>query len=65
MAFLPRDNDALNINPAIGVDEILSEHGSDFLWAVMAIYGVSFVSPHSPSTDHVYLEEDEAEAHKH
>lgn len=44
MAVLPRANDALDINPPLGVDLTLSEHGSDFLWAVTAVYIVSFVS---------------------
>jgi bacteriorhodopsin len=38
-----RENDALNVNPPAG-DQNLSEHGSDWLWAVTAIYVVSFVS---------------------
>lgn len=37
-----RTNDALNINPPAG-DEHLSVHGSDWLWAVTAIYTVSFL----------------------
>ena len=44
MNVLPRANDVLNINPPVGVDEALSLHGSDWLWAVTAIYAVSFVS---------------------
>ncbi|KAK9319017.1 hypothetical protein V1517DRAFT_342115 [Lipomyces orientalis] len=44
MAVLPRENDALNINPPVGVDEALSQHGSDWLWAVTAIYAISFIS---------------------
>jgi bacteriorhodopsin len=43
MAFLPRGNDALKINPPIGVDIVLSDHTSDWLWAVTAIYILSFV----------------------
>jgi bacteriorhodopsin len=43
MAFLPRENDALNINPPVGVNMALSDHGSDWLWAVMAVYIISFV----------------------
>ena len=40
--ILLRDNDALDVNPPAG--EIhLSTHGSDWLWAVTAIYVVSFV----------------------
>ncbi|KAJ8124001.1 hypothetical protein O1611_g9463 [Lasiodiplodia mahajangana] len=41
--ILGRGNDALNINPPAG-DESLSVHGSDWLWAVTAIYVVSFIS---------------------
>ncbi len=43
MAVLPRENDALNVNPNTGIDEYLSVNGSDWLWAVTAIYVVSFV----------------------
>lgn len=39
-----RASDALNVNPVAGVDEALSVHGSDWLWAITAIYIVSFVS---------------------
>jgi len=46
MALLPRGNDALNINPPVGVDIALSDHGSDWLWAVTAFYIISFVSSH-------------------
>ncbi|KUJ06856.1 family A G protein-coupled receptor-like protein [Mollisia scopiformis] len=42
MALFPRANDALNINPPTGVDLSLSVHGSDWLWAVTAIYILSF-----------------------
>lgn len=45
MSLFARGNDALNVNPVTGVDEALSVHGSDWLWAVTAIYVVSFVSP--------------------
>ncbi|KAJ4361751.1 hypothetical protein N0V83_010691 [Neocucurbitaria cava] len=41
--LLTRANDALNINPPLGVNEALSVHGSDFLWAVTAIHIVSFL----------------------
>lgn len=44
MMTLPRGNGALSANPPVGVDEALSVHGSDFLWAVMAIYTAAFVS---------------------
>ncbi|KAI0388986.1 heat shock protein 30 [Xylariaceae sp. FL0594] len=47
MAVLPellfgRSNDALNVNPPAG-SERLSVHGSDWLWAVTAIYILSFL----------------------
>ncbi|KAL3456656.1 hypothetical protein BJX64DRAFT_296550 [Aspergillus heterothallicus] len=42
MSLLGRANEALNINPVTGVDEALSVHGSDWLWAVTAIYLASF-----------------------
>ncbi|KAH7129865.1 hypothetical protein B0J13DRAFT_529939 [Dactylonectria estremocensis] len=42
MIFLPRGNDALHVNPPIGVDHALSQAGSNWLWAVTAIYIVSF-----------------------
>ncbi|KIH91581.1 hypothetical protein SPBR_01941 [Sporothrix brasiliensis 5110] len=38
-----RSNDALNINPPAG-DEHLSVHGSDWLWAVFAVYLASFLA---------------------
>lgn len=38
-----RGNDALNINPPAG-QERLSVHGSDWLWAVTAVFILSFVS---------------------
>ncbi|KAJ0115243.1 hypothetical protein J7T55_001653 [Diaporthe amygdali] len=43
MSILIRANDALGINPPSGVDSALSVHGSDFLWAVTAIFIVSFL----------------------
>ncbi|KAJ5539540.1 family A G protein-coupled receptor-like protein [Penicillium frequentans] len=42
MGILARANDALSVNPPTGVAEALSEHGSDWLWAVTAIYAVAF-----------------------
>jgi bacteriorhodopsin len=39
-----RGNDALNVNPPPASDQFLLEHGSDWLWAVTAIYAVAFVS---------------------
>jgi len=38
-----RDNEALTINPPAG-DRQLVEHGSDWLWAVTAIYVVTFLA---------------------
>jgi bacteriorhodopsin len=42
MTVLPRTNDALEVNPPAG-DELLSTNGSNWLWAVTAIYAFSFV----------------------
>ncbi|RAO64297.1 uncharacterized protein BHQ10_000309 [Talaromyces amestolkiae] len=42
MDLFTRGNDALNVNPATGVAETLSQHGSDWLWAVTAIYIIAF-----------------------
>jgi bacteriorhodopsin len=42
MPVLFTRNDALDVNPQ-GGDARLSEAGSDWLWAVTAIYLVSFV----------------------
>jgi bacteriorhodopsin len=44
MSLISRANDVLQVNPVTGVDETFSVHGSDWLWAVTAIYIVSFVS---------------------
>jgi bacteriorhodopsin len=44
MSLIGRANDVFQVNPVTGVDEALSVHGSDWLWAVTAIYIVSFVS---------------------
>ncbi|KAI1344096.1 heat shock protein 30 [Xylariaceae sp. FL0016] len=41
--LMGRANDALNVNPPAGNDA-LSVHGSDWLWAVTAIYIVSFLA---------------------
>jgi bacteriorhodopsin len=38
-----RANEALDINPPAG-DQYLSTNGSDWLWAVTAVYTLSFVS---------------------
>ncbi|KAK4139685.1 uncharacterized protein C8A04DRAFT_40519 [Dichotomopilus funicola] len=43
MALLLTRNDALSANPPAGVDETLSVHGSEWLWAVTAIYIVAFL----------------------
>jgi len=43
MAVLARTNDALNVNPPSG-DNYLSDHGSNWLWAVTAVYIVSFLA---------------------
>lgn len=48
MSLIGRANTALNSNPVTGVDEALSVHGSDWLWAVTAIYVLSFVSFSAP-----------------
>lgn len=37
MALLIRTNDALKVNPPMA-DHNLTDHGSDWLWAVTAIY---------------------------
>lgn len=44
MALFLRENDALTTNPPLGVDEALSVNGSDWLWAVAAVYSFSFVN---------------------
>jgi bacteriorhodopsin len=38
MAILVRENDALNTNPPPAADNFLTTNGSNWLWAVMAIY---------------------------
>jgi bacteriorhodopsin len=43
MGLLQRTNDALNINPPAG-EQFLSEHGSNWLWAVAAVYTFSLVA---------------------
>ena len=42
--FLQRSNDALNINPPTGDTHALVTHGSDWLWAVDAVYCFSFLT---------------------
>ncbi|KAG0650091.1 trametes versicolor [Hyphodiscus hymeniophilus] len=49
MALIPRGSDTLNINPPLGVDMALSDHGSDFLWAVTAVYVIAFFGILVPS----------------
>ncbi|KIW59748.1 hypothetical protein PV05_00019 [Exophiala xenobiotica] len=49
MDLLPRGNDALNVNPSTGVDLVLSTNGSDWLWAVTAVYILSFFACLVPS----------------
>jgi len=41
--FIPRGNDAIGINPP-NADRSLSTGGSDWLWACMAVFGVTFLS---------------------
>ncbi|KAF3769796.1 family A G protein-coupled receptor-like protein [Cryphonectria parasitica EP155] len=43
MALSSRGGDALSISPPTGVDDALSRAGSDWLWAVTAIYIMSFL----------------------
>lgn len=40
--ILPRSNKALQINPPLG-DQALSVGGSDWLWAVTAVFVLEFV----------------------
>ncbi|RYO78707.1 hypothetical protein DL762_008560 [Monosporascus cannonballus] len=42
MGILVRDNDALDINPPAG-DEYFTTNGSNWLWAVTAVYGFLFL----------------------
>lgn len=44
MGILARSNDALNINPPPPAGQYLLEHGSDWLWAVTAVYAVTFIA---------------------
>lgn len=44
MNLLARGNDALKVNPVTGVGEALAVHGSDWLWAVTAIFSLALVS---------------------
>lgn len=43
MDLFPRESDALKVNPLMGVDEGLAVHGSDWLWAVMAVFSMALV----------------------
>ncbi|KAJ5290942.1 hypothetical protein N7478_000193 [Penicillium angulare] len=43
MDLLSRGNDVLSVNPVVGVDEALAVHGSDWLWAVTAIFSISLI----------------------
>lgn len=43
MFLVPRDNDALEVNPPAG-DQYLSTNGSNWLWAVTAVFTVSFLA---------------------
>lgn len=49
MDLIARSNDALKVNPVTGVDEGLTVHGSDWLWAVTTIYIMALVR-NLPST---------------
>lgn len=49
MALFVRANDALHVNPPYGPDETLSLAGSDWLWAVMAVHLLAFVSANTTS----------------
>ncbi|KAI1276571.1 family A G protein-coupled receptor-like protein [Xylaria sp. FL0933] len=42
MDLFTRGNDALTINPPVGITEVLTLGGSDWLWAVTGIYLVAF-----------------------
>lgn len=44
MSVLPRGNNALLINPPTGDAEHLNTHGSDWLWAVFAVYAFSLLA---------------------
>lgn len=45
MSVMMRGNEALSLNPLSAVADALSLEGSNWLWAVMAIYIISFVRP--------------------
>ncbi len=50
MAVLNTRNDALTTNPPAG-DSHLSTNGSNWLYTVMTVFGVSFVSRHARQPD--------------
>jgi bacteriorhodopsin len=52
MTLFLRGNDALNVNPPYGPDETLSLAGSDWLWAVMAVHLLAFVSDNTTLFDY-------------
>lgn len=43
MDLFSRGNDALKVNPINGMDEALTVHGSDWLWAATAIFSLALV----------------------
>jgi bacteriorhodopsin len=43
MDILARGNDTLKVNPIMCIDEGLAVHGSDWLWAVTAIFSLALV----------------------
>jgi len=43
MGLIMRANDALNVNPPVGDNHALTVHGSDWLWAVTAVYITSLL----------------------
>ncbi len=42
MSFIARSNDALKVNPPVG-NRVLTVAGSDWLWAVTAVYSFSLI----------------------
>lgn len=47
MTLQMRGSGSLDINPPIVVDLALSDHSSEWLWAVKAVYTISFVRSYS------------------
>ena len=43
MGLIIRDNGALNVNPPVGTASHLVVHGSDWLWAVDAVYCTTLI----------------------